>query len=112
MHDQDRNRSAAQRRNDDSPFAGLTPYPDAGIGSELLCGDCQQPRQGLATYSVLSIVFLLFFVVWRVDSLFRCPSCMRGYLLRRLPLSLLLATVFAPVILVWWAILFVRTLGR
>jgi hypothetical protein len=100
-------------RGDHSAYSYLSPFPGeiAGV-SELVCGECQQPRPGTASYSVLHIIFLLVVVVWRVDPVFKCPSCMRWYLLQRLPLSLLMATLFAPVILIWWCVLFLRTLGR
>ena len=78
----------------------------------MVCNECEQAKPGTASYSVLHIIFLLLFVVWRVDVVFKCPGCMRAYLVQRLPLSLLMATVFSPIVLVWWAVLFIRTLAR
>jgi hypothetical protein len=100
-----------QRREDASLFSGLPSFPAAGT-TELVCNECGQPNPGTASYSVLHIIFLLVVVVWRIDPVFKCPGCMRAYLLQRLPLGLLLATVFAPLVLVWWGVLFVRTFGR
>jgi hypothetical protein len=109
-------RSNSQHQTSGSFFSDLPSYSVKGDHTagrpELVCGECEQPNPGTASYSVLHIIFLLFFIVWRIDPVFKCPRCMRAYLLQRLPLSLLLATIFAPFILVWWGILFLRTLGR
>lgn len=99
-----------------SLFSALPSFPGEAVVADRMaatvCDECEQPRTGTASYTILHIIFLVWFVVWRYDSVFKCPQCMRAYLLQRFPLSLLLATVFAPVIVVWWGVLFLRTFGR
>jgi hypothetical protein len=100
--------------SDDSSFISRLPsYPgELLIRSEVVCGECGQPNPAAASYPVLHIIFLLVVIVWRVDWVLKWPGCMRAYLLQRLPLGLLLANVFSPVILVWWTFQFFRTLAR
>jgi hypothetical protein len=116
MTEQSPQQGRSQDEGGRSLFSALPAFPvegaEAAGATALVCNECEQPNRGTASYSVLHIVFLLFALAWRIDTVFKCPRCMRAYLLRRLPLALLLATIFAPMILVWWGVLFVRTLGR
>jgi hypothetical protein len=74
-----------------------------------VCGGCERPRPDVRTYSVPHIVFLLVFFYWRVDEVQKCPRCMRNHLLAGSPLALILANVLAPVVLIWWFVLWLRT---
>jgi hypothetical protein len=109
-------RGSSKDEGSRSLFSALPSFPAEAVVAERIaatvCDECEQPKAGTGSYTVLHIIFLVLFVVWRFDSVFKCPRCMRAYLLQRLPLSLLLSTVFAPLIVVWWGVLFVRTLGR
>ncbi len=109
-------RDSSQGEEHRSFISALPSFPAEAVVADRMaatvCGECEQPKAGTASYTVLHIIFLVLFVVWRFDSVLKCPQCMRAYLLQRLPLSLLLSTVFAPVIVVWWGVLFLRTLGR
>jgi hypothetical protein len=58
------------------------------------------------------MLFLFAGSYTRIDHVVKCPACMRAYLCQRLPLSLLLANVLSPIVLVWWIILFFRTFSR
>lgn len=111
MSEQLPHRTASHGEDESSPFASLPAYPtdDAGGISELACGECGLTRRGMASYTVVHVLFVIWFVVWRTDEVFKCPSCMRKYLLVRLPLALLMANLLSPLILIWWAGLFFRT---
>lgn len=109
-------RGASQGGEDHSLISALPSFPAEAVIAERMaasiCDECEQPKAGTSSYTVLHIIFLVFFVVWRFDPVFKCPQCMRAYLLQRFPLSLLLATLFAPIVVVWWGVLFLRTIGR
>src|SRR5262245_60141548 len=109
MSEQSLEQGSSPGERSGSLFSSLPAYP---VEERLVCDECEQPKPGTASYSVLHIIFLVFYIVFRIDGVFKCPRCMRAYLIQRLLLSLLLATVFAPLILVWWGVLFLRTLGR
>lgn len=94
----------------DSSLSNLPDYPVNPFElSGVQCQECEQIRPRTRTYLVLHIIFLVIVTVWRADPMVKCPQCMRRYLCRRLPLALLLATILAPIVLLWWAVLFLRT---
>jgi hypothetical protein len=104
----------SSRDEESRPYMPSLPaYPSEAIVAERMaasvCDECERPRAGTARYTILHIIFLVVFTVWRFDTVHKCPYCMRVYLLQRLPLSMLLATFLAPIIFVWWSVLFLRT---
>lgn len=56
--------------------------------------------------------FLFAGIYVRIDYVVKCPACMQAYLGQRLPLSLLLANLLSPIVLVWWVVLVFRTFSR
>jgi hypothetical protein len=74
------------------------------------CNDCLRPSDHVRSYSLFTIIFLVIFIVWRFDTILKCPSCARRHILVRLPLTILLANLLCPIVVVWWAVVFVRTL--
>lgn len=80
--------------------------------TDAVCQECEQPRPRTRSYPVLHMVFLLAGGVARIDHVVKFPSCMRAYICQRLPLSLLLANILSPIVLVWWIVLFFRTFSR
>jgi hypothetical protein len=105
MTDQDRSSSEAK----ESSFARLPNYPNNPfVISEIACQGCEDVRPGTKCYAILHMV-CLYYVYARIDHHVKCPSCMRWFLVKRIPLSLLLANVLSPIILVWWTVQFVRT---
>lgn len=108
---------------DDKPsLFGSLPSYDAAMAEGLppgaprrdvpVCGDCEQPCPDARSYTVLYLVFLLVVFLWRTDEVYKCRRCMRDYLLTRLPLALVMASCLAPLVFVWWAVLYVRTFLR
>ncbi len=90
-------------------IADITVFNPGLLHTEICCGECEEPRAGIRTYTVIYPAFLFVFVyVWR-DEVLRCPRCMRAYLAFRFLPALLLANVLAPLVLVWWLVLLVRT---
>ena len=109
MTDEDRSSSNAK----ESSFAQLPNYPNNPfVISEIACQECEEVRPGTKCYPVLHMVCLFYGVYTRIDHHVKCPSCMRWFLVRRIPLSLLLANVVSPIVLVWWIVQFVRTFSR
>jgi hypothetical protein len=120
---EDRIKEAGDGKEEDPSFASLPSYPGSYEGlpdypgklltwTEVPCGECGGYLAGTKSYSVLYVIFLCFFALFRVEPVMKCPGCMRRYLLVRLPLAVLLANLAAPLVLVWWAVLFLRTFIR
>ena len=109
MTDQDRSSSEANK----SSFARLPNYPVNPFQiTDAVCQECEWPQPRTRSYPVLHMVFLLAGSYARIDHMVKCPACMRAYLCQRLPLSLLLANLLSPIVLVWWIVLFFRTFSR
>jgi hypothetical protein len=95
--------------------SGLPDYPltlEERLLGEVACASCERRLPATRSYTVLYIICIGCFVFWRVDTLFCCPQCARKYLLSRSVIALLLANVLAPIVLVWWAVQFLRTYTR
>lgn len=75
-----------------------------------LCGECECYDTRTKGYTVLHIVFVFFFIYWRADHMYKCRRCMRSYLFARLPLALIMANFLSPIVVVWWFVLFLRTI--
>ena len=104
------NRSDSE--TNESSFSQLPPYPNNPfVISEIICQECEEVRPGTKCYPVLHMVCLLYGMYTRIDHVVKCPSCMRWFLARRILLSLLLANLLSPVVLIWWTVLFIRTLA-
>jgi hypothetical protein len=102
----------ADSGSNQSSFSGLTPYPSNPYRlplSEIVCGECEQARPNIRSYAVIHVIGLVFFAYWRWDTHVKCPRCMRRYLGRRFLLALLLANVFAPIVVIWWGVVYLRT---
>jgi hypothetical protein len=107
--DQDHTNSRAA----ESSFARLPNYPINPFQiSDALCQECERPRPHTRSYPVLHLVFLISGVYARIDHVVKCPACMRAYLCQRIFLSLLLANLLSPIVLIWWIVLFIRTFSR
>jgi hypothetical protein len=102
-------------RTSRDPLAKLPKYSEFVFlrlpGSEICCDQCGECRAQTKGYTVPYILFVLR-VFYRFRWVVKCPRCMRFYLASRLPLALLMANMASPMILVWWAFLFVRTFLR
>jgi hypothetical protein len=120
---EDRVTESSEGKEKESSFASLPSYPRSYEGlpdypvklltwTEIPCDECEGYLAGTKSYSVVYVISLCSFPLFRVDTVLKCPRCMRRYLLVRLPVAVLLANLFAPLTLVWWAILFVRTFIR
>jgi len=97
----------------ESTFARLPNYPTNPFQiADAVCQECEQPRPRTRSYPVLHIVFLLYGVYTRIDHVVKCPACIRAYLCQRIFLSLLLANLASPIVLIWWIVLFIRTYSR
>ena len=94
----------------DETVARETGFDPRLVLTEVRCEECGRADPRTRTYSLVYIVFLLVFFLVRFDSYFKCPRCMRAHLLMRVPLAALLANVLAPLVLLWWLVLFLRTL--
>jgi hypothetical protein len=100
-----------------SLFAGLTPYSGfrSAAGEEKIvhifeCGDCAIVSGDVGSYSLLTIVFLPFIIIiWRVDTVIKCPRCMRLHILSRLPLITLASNLLSPIVFFWWLGVFLKT---
>ena len=94
----------------ESSFARLPNYPNNPfVISEIACQECEDVRSGTKCYPILHMVCLIYGVYTRIDHHVKCPSCMRWFLVKRIPLSLLLANIVSPIVLAWWIVQFVRT---
>jgi hypothetical protein len=112
--------STDDREGKQSLFGGLPGYNETiaeatGFNpglmhTEVPCGDCEELRAGTRTYTVVYVLFLGIFVYFWHNQVLRCPRCMRAYLGIRLLPALLAANLLAPIVLVWWLILLLRTL--
>jgi hypothetical protein len=120
---EDRVKESGEGKEKDSSFASLPNSPRSYEGlpdypvklltwTEIPCDECEGYLAGTKSYSVVYLIFLCSLPVFWVDRVLKCPGCMRRYLLIRLPLAVLLANLLAPFVLVWWAVLFVRTFIR
>jgi hypothetical protein len=106
MAEQDRGDSRAN----ESSFSRLPSYPSSPFQrTEIVCEECEQARPNTKSYSVLHIIFLLVFIRVRIDNVVKCQQCMRRFLWQRIFLSVLLANLLCPIILIWWLFLLVRT---
>lgn len=98
-------------------YAGLPSYgsflsptgEEAEVVHVFACGDCEVPSPNVRRYSLLTIIFAVFVIIWRSDEVMKCPRCMRRHILVRLPLAVLLSNVFSPAIVLWWLVVFVQT---
>jgi hypothetical protein len=85
-----------------SPFDGLPRYGGiANVEHLFQCGDCQQFLRTTRTYTLPTRVFLWVFVYFRTDEVMKCPRCMRYHILVRLPLTILLANLLSPIVVIW-----------
>jgi hypothetical protein len=104
------NDTAARDDAEPSPFAGLPRYVGGPeVVPVYVCGGCEVPSQSTRSYSLPTAVFFGVGILWRDDCVLKCPRCMRGHILARLPLAVLLANVLSPLVIVWWLVVFVRT---
>ena len=99
--------------NAKSIFDDLPKYRGGAPETHLyICNDCGIPSRSTRSYTLLTIIFLLFVGAWRRDTLMKCPRCMRLHILKRLPLAILLANLFSPIVVAWWLVVFLKTFGR
>ena len=82
---------------------------DHGVTHLYVCQGCEVPSRWTRRYSLLTVIFLFVFAIWRVDTVMKCPHCMRQHILVRLPLAILLANVLSPLVILWWLVMYVRT---
>ena len=71
-----------------------SPDDDPSRDHLLYCNDCLCASDYVRSYSLFTIIFLFIFIVWRFDTVLKCPSCTRRHVLMRLPLTILLANLF------------------
>jgi hypothetical protein len=77
---------------------------------EMRCGWCGKSSANVSSYSILHVLFVIFFIHFRVDTAISCPSCMRNCLLQRSLLNIVTANLLCPIVLVWNGFQFLRTL--
>jgi hypothetical protein len=51
-------------------------------------------------------------IVWRVDTMIKCPRCMRLHILSRLPLMMLASNLLSPFVFYYWLDVFLRTIKK
>jgi hypothetical protein len=95
---------------EDSPFARLPRYGGVAEVEHLYqCGECQQFLRTTSSYTLPTLVFLCVYFYLRTDEIMKCPRCMRRHILFRLPLTVLLANLLSPIVVVCWLWVYVRT---
>ncbi len=108
--------SNQERNSSDVSESSLSKLPNYPVNpfqiTDAICQECELPRPRTRSYPVLHMVFLIAGSYARIDHVVKCPACMRSYLCQRLPLSLLLANILSPIVLVWWIVQFFRTFSR
>ena len=93
-----------------SLFDILPPYGGGADHVHLyVCQACGVPSRYTHLYSLPTLVFLVAFAAWRVETVMKCPGCMRRHILLRLPVAVLLANLGSPLIILWWLAVFVKT---
>ncbi len=106
----------------ESSFAGLPSFESYYLGEDgrpvnarslygsFVCTECEELKPDVIGYTLPTMV--LFPQCTRWDYLVKCRRCMRLHVLTRLWLAVLLAHVFSPLIIAWWAVVFVQTFYR
>jgi hypothetical protein len=75
-----------------------------------VCGECDELRPDVLGYTLPTIFLIPRATRW--DFMIKCRRCMRRHILSRLWLAILLAHVFSPFVLAWWAMVFLQTFYR
>jgi hypothetical protein len=96
-----------------SPFARLSEGPgNPFLSCGKTCQWCKQAHPDTKYYPLLHLNGFLCVIHGWIDRLIMCPVCMRAYLLARLPGSVMSADFLCPIVIAWWAALFIRTFLR
>jgi hypothetical protein len=74
------------------------------------CQECENLKPDVIGYTLPTMILLPRLM--RYDYLVKCRRCMRLHIARRLWLAILLAHIFSPLIVIWWAVVFVQTFYR
>jgi hypothetical protein len=94
-----------------SDFSDLPRYQNAysDLPTEIPCSWCGKHAYNLKSYTLITIIFLGVFIVFRSDRVTNCPRCMRKALLQRTLVNLLTANLLSPIVIVWHGVLFLGT---
>jgi hypothetical protein len=85
---------------------------DSNLPTEIPCETCGKHLPGIHSTPLVTIVFLIFFVYTRTDSVSLCPTCARWALVRGVLFNLFTANLLSPVVLVMNGITFTGTFFR
>jgi hypothetical protein len=90
----------------------ISPDDDPSRLHLLVCPNCHQESDRIRSYTLFIPFFALVIVGWQFVSYLVCPRCMRRNIFARLPLAILMANILCPIVLVWWAVVFLQTFFR
>src|SRR5262249_8582550 len=85
---------------------------DAEIVHHFRCGACETFSSDVRSYALPTLVLLPIVGACRVDTVMKCPRCMRQHILSGLPLAVLLSHLASPLVVLWWSAVFIKTFFR
>jgi hypothetical protein len=94
-------------------LASLPSFAKYQIGGEEsasgdpVCEECGESSPRVALYTLPTVI--LTHHLMRLDQVAKCPRCLRHHIVTRLPLAVLLAHLYCPLVIASWAWAFVRS---